>query len=209
VQGFSNFFIPNLATVHLQARGHSPPLTATRPCGRLRVAAPPARSLRSLPAPRVGWRRPVRLPPQRRSTPAAAPPPACAGPCGRTPLRRSIPASEATAAAPHAATAPCEATRAAPCEAAPLVPRAGRPASPSAPPARAAARGSRSLPFPPPTPIAPRHSLPSPQSARRQSGMVSHSPLARSARSRLVLAEQRSWTGGDGSGGGVGRIGLG
>jgi len=41
VQGFSNFFIPNLATVHLQARGHSPPLTATRPCGRLRVAAPP------------------------------------------------------------------------------------------------------------------------------------------------------------------------
>jgi len=103
VQGFSNFFIPNLATVHLQARGHSPPLTATRPCGRLRVAAPSARSLRSLPAPRVGWRRPVRLPPQRRSTPAAAPPPACAGPCGRTPLRRSIPASEATAAAPHVA----------------------------------------------------------------------------------------------------------
>jgi len=41
VQGFSNFFIPNLATVHLQARGHSLPLTATRPCGHLRVAASP------------------------------------------------------------------------------------------------------------------------------------------------------------------------
>ena len=41
MQGFSNFFIPNLATVHLPVRGHSLPLAAPGPCGRLRVAAPP------------------------------------------------------------------------------------------------------------------------------------------------------------------------
>ena len=184
MQGFSNFFIPNLATVHLQARGHSPPLTATRPCGRLRVAAPQQAAYAACL--HLMW--------------AGAGPSGCLPSVAAPQQRHHRPPAPARAAAlPYVAAS----LQARPPRLLPMPPPLparprrrslrGRAAGPPCRPPSLSQRAScsRSLPFLPPMPIALRHNLAPPPPVRAP---PIWSGLALAARALRALAARARGT---------------